>query len=419
MVAYDTWKYSCVDIIYMRGWERNMYSEKDLVRIGKRENNKKRNYLVVNRLQGKHIPVSPSEALKMFDELADIIRESYPGERLLLIGFAETATAIGAEVAVKLGTHYIQTTREIVEDVNYLFFSEAHSHATEQKLVKEDIDEYIGKVDRIVFIEDEVTTGNTILNIINIMEDLYVDLERKKVSKDSRIEDNEAIRKIKFSVASLLNGMNDKHLQVYQKRGINVHYLVKINNEKFGEIADSYNTDGEYVPTDTTKRFEIKQFDVAGWINARRVVDANEYEKQCQKLWEEIQKKIDFDDGSSVLVVGTEEFMYPALFVGACIEKLGCRVKSHSTTRSPIEVCRDKILKDGFNYENKNTYPVHVRYELCSLYDDNRKTFIYDIDSYDKVLILTDSHYEGDTGINSLVNALKLRNDDIYLIRWC
>lgn len=405
-----------------------MYSEKDLVRIGKRENNKKRNYLVVNRLQGKHIPVSPSEALKMFDELADIIRESYPGERLLLIGFAETATAIGAEVAIKLGGYYIQTTREIVEDVNYLFFSEAHSHATEQKLVKEDIDEYIGKVDRIVFIEDEVTTGNTILNIINIFEDLYVDLERKKVSKDSRMEDNETIRKIKFSVASLLNGMNDEHLEVYKKRGIDVHYLVKINNEKFGELADSYNTDGEYVPTDTTKRFEIKQFDVAGWLNARRVVDANEYEKQCQKLWEEIQKKIDFDDGSSVLVVGTEEFMYPALFVGARVEKFGCKVRSHSTTRSPIEVCKmankKEIIEHGRNSEKQidydnDTYPVHVRYELCSLYDDNRKTFIYDIDSYDKVLILTDSHYNGEAGINSLVNALSLKNDDIYLIRWC
>ena len=50
-----------------------MYLESDLVRIGKRENNKKRNYLVVNRLQGKHIPVLPSEALSMFDALAEII----------------------------------------------------------------------------------------------------------------------------------------------------------------------------------------------------------------------------------------------------------------------------------------------------------------------------------------------------------
>lgn len=58
-----------------------MYLESDLVRIGKRENNKKRNYLVVNRLQGKHIPVLPSEALSMFDALAEIIEKEYSGRK--------------------------------------------------------------------------------------------------------------------------------------------------------------------------------------------------------------------------------------------------------------------------------------------------------------------------------------------------
>ena len=48
-----------------------MYTEKELVRIARRENNNKRNYLVVNRLQGKHIPVRPCEALAMFRALAD------------------------------------------------------------------------------------------------------------------------------------------------------------------------------------------------------------------------------------------------------------------------------------------------------------------------------------------------------------
>ena len=52
-------------------------------------------------------------------------------------------------------------------------FSEAHSHATEQKLVKDDIDRVINDIDRIVFIEDEVTTGNTIMNIIKIITKEY------------------------------------------------------------------------------------------------------------------------------------------------------------------------------------------------------------------------------------------------------
>ena len=114
-----------------------MYSEKDLVAVGKRENNKKRNYLVINPLQGKHIPVRPGQAFELFDTLADMIRAAYGEEKLLMVGFAETATAIGAETAVRLGAKYIQTTREDIPGVTYLFFSESHSHATEQKLVKE------------------------------------------------------------------------------------------------------------------------------------------------------------------------------------------------------------------------------------------------------------------------------------------
>ena len=76
------------------------YTEKDLVKIAKRENNTKRNYLVVDPLQGKHIPVVPSKALDLFAALADTFREKYKDEKLLLVGFAETATAIGAQAAI-------------------------------------------------------------------------------------------------------------------------------------------------------------------------------------------------------------------------------------------------------------------------------------------------------------------------------
>ena len=146
-----------------------MYTQEQLVGIAKRENNSKRTYLVVNKEQGKHIPVSPKKAFAMFDALAEKLQGAYEGESLLLVGFAETATAIGARLSIRLHTGYIQTTREQIDGVSYLFFSEAHSHATEQKLVREDIRAVLDRIDRIVFVEDEVTTGNTILNIIHIL----------------------------------------------------------------------------------------------------------------------------------------------------------------------------------------------------------------------------------------------------------
>jgi hypothetical protein len=90
-----------------------MYTEEDLVGIAQRENNNKRKYLVVNKLQGKHVPVVPSEAMKLFDSFAGIVYHTYQWEKLLLVGFAETATAIGAALATKMDCFYIQTTREV------------------------------------------------------------------------------------------------------------------------------------------------------------------------------------------------------------------------------------------------------------------------------------------------------------------
>lgn len=393
------------------------YQQKDLVRIAKRENNTKRGYLVVDPLQGKHVPVEPSKALNLFKSLAEKLQGKYEGERLLLIGFAETATAIGAQAAITLGTKYIQTTREVIPDVSYLFFSEAHSHATEQKLVKDDIDRVINETDRIVFVEDEVTTGNTIMNIIRIIRREYQ-------------------RKIKFAVASLLNGMTEEYLKIYKEEEIDLHYLVKTDHSGYSAIAEKYHCDGTCVcataekyhcdglsiraiqEDHTQEKLAVSIQDkiwnelphiisIPGWMNARRFVDAKQYETACRKLAETVIAETGVKQGERVLVIGTEEFMYPALLTGQEIEKMGCEVRSHSTTRSPIAVSTEE------------EYPLHCRYELRSLYDPDRKTFIYDLENYDRVIVMTDSALVSLKGLETLTYALRMKNENITVIRWC
>ncbi len=378
------------------------YQERDLVKIAKRENNSKRNYLVVDPLQGKHVPVTPSAALNLFKNLAAEIQGKYEGERLLLIGFAETATAIGAQAAITLGTKYIQTTREVIPDVSYLFFSEAHSHATEQKLVKDDIDRVINETDRIVFVEDEVTTGNTIMNIIRIIRREYQ-------------------RKIKFAVASLLNGMTEEYLKIYREEEIELHYLVKTDHSGYSAIAEKYHCDGLSIRAiqedHTQEKLAVSIQDkiwnelphiisIPGWMNARRFVDAKQYETACKKLAETVIAETSVKQGERVLVIGTEEFMYPALLTGQEIEKIGCDVRCHSTTRSPIAVSTEE------------EYPLHCRYELCSLYDPERKTFIYDLENYDRVIVMTDSALASLKGLETLIYALRMKNENISVIRW-
>ena len=395
-----------------------MYTEAELVRIAKRENNTRRKYLVVNRLQGKHIPVSPKEALQMFRSLAELIKEAYPSERLLMVGFAETATAIGAAVAIECQAAYMQTTREVIDGVDYLYFSESHSHATEQKLVKTDLDKIIGKTDRIVFIEDEVTTGNTILNIVRLIQKTYA-------------------QPVSFAVASILNGMNEEALENYKNLKIPVHYLVKTAHDTYTEIAEQYQADAtchictkpqekeveqqkevqQQIEMQQTKEAQqpIEVQEISGWINARRLHTADTYKQACEQLWQEIQQKYGYtkytketETGRRILVLGTEEFMYPALYVGAKLEEAGYTARMHATTRSPIAVSKEE------------KYPLHTRYELASLYDKNRTTFVYDLAEYEEVLVLTDAQKQETEGWESLQRALTLNhNRQIRGIRWC
>lgn len=148
--------------------------------------------------------------------------------------------------------------------------------------------------------------------------------------------------------------------------------------------------------------------------------------------------------------------MFPALYVGSRLEAENA-VWCHSTTRSPIEVSTEE------------TYPLHSRYELKSLYDPGRTTYLYDIASCDRVLVLTDAQEKNadrtakkagkllpaaadvmlqeagrslpeaadtrreetsqeavenvssaaDAGETSLLRALRSKNKNITVIRWC
>ncbi|MEG1947458.1 MAG: phosphoribosyltransferase domain-containing protein [Lachnospiraceae bacterium] len=375
-----------------------MYLEKELVGIAKRENNQKRKYLVVNKLQGKHIPVKPLDALTLFDTLAELLKKSYEGEKLLLVGFAETATAIGAKAAVALNCAYMQTTREIIPNVQYLFFSESHSHATEQKLVKDDLDIILNQIDRIIFIEDEVTTGNTIKNIIHLIQEEY------------------GKEKVTFSIASILNGMNLEAVTEFENSDIPLHFLVKTDHSNYEKIAMNYVEDGEYEPyVEDTKMKECEaeysytEWKFSGYQDARRLVFGQSYQEACVQLWNSMKQIRNETKKQHILVLGTEEFMFPALYVAGEMEKLGNEVRFHATTRSPIAVSKE------------TEYPLHHRFELRSLYESQRITYLYELEKYDVCYIITDaSEKESSKGMASLQEAIhSAGNCKINVIRWC
>ena len=87
-------------------------------------------------------------------------------EPVVFIGFAETATALGHGVFDCFSDGvYIHSTRELLVDQDVtLYFEEEHSHATDQRCYAPE--QYLNNDKPICLVDDEITTGNTALNII-------------------------------------------------------------------------------------------------------------------------------------------------------------------------------------------------------------------------------------------------------------
>ena len=64
-------------------------------------------------------------------------------------------------------------------------------------------------------------------------------------------------------------------------------------------------------------------------------------------------------------------------------------------------------------------YPLRKRYQLKSIYDSNRITYIYNLETYDKAIILTDSDIQSQEGLISIINALQSEGCmDISVCQW-
>jgi len=147
-----------------------------------------------------------------------------------------------------------------------------------------------------------------------------------------------------------------------------------------------------------------------GYRNTRVVCGTDRIREDLDKFAEDVFPESMYatsDKAETILVLGTEEFMFPAMLIGHRLEQNDpqLEVKFHATTRSPIEI------SDG------EGYPLQTRHPLLSLYDETRQTFIYNLKKYDHVIIVTDAYPVVQKGLDSLLAALKeVGNEDIRLI---
>ena len=327
----------------------------DVVKMAKRHNNPKRDFLFVNTLLGKHIAVSGVEAIKMHQSLGDevyqlFLRKGWADKKVLIVGFAETATALAQSLMYyalrqkeKFPLNivaYVQTTRERIakNDFINISFEEEHSHATTQKLYFDPNLDY----DVVLFVEDEITTGNTILNFITQFE---------KYQSEKQ-----------YAVASVLNWQNNADEQKFVEKGVETAYLVrgKIKEElpqfsiSEGHALDLFDKDAQY------------ELELSATNNPRLPMTMSEFEKYeyFGNVEGKILKKFLAIRPSKprVLVIGTEENMFLPTVLASM---LNGDVKA--TTRSPIEP------------SSTAGYPISSRTVLNSAYEGERVTYLYNM----------------------------------------
>lgn len=367
----------------------------DLIIMGKRINNNKRNFLFISKVLGKHIEAKPKVCKEIGLKLARLIfdkeEKSYKNnEKVCVIGFAETATGLGMAVASYIkNCYYITTTRECITELKSIFkFEEEHSHATTHKCFPLDKDNLVNS-EKIILVDDEITTGKSMINIIK---------ELKKVTNAKN-----------FIILSILDWRNEEYRKAYDElvneENINLEVLSLMSGDIKVKDTTTYIDTNDEVINDTA---DVLNYNVLDRINlktsyekevesyllytGRFGVEFNEIEEleiKCKDIANRLQSLIESNE--KILVLGHGENIY-----------IPCRIASYikgdvyfkSTTRSPI-YCEDV---DGYPIKEKHVfYHKGVKYYFYNKSEIEKK--------YDKVILIT----EDDLNIKLTNNIIIVR----------
>lgn len=358
------------------------YTTENILRIAKRFQNKKRSYLLVNALQAKHMPCSPSASLDMMRTFGEMLAKTYPNTKLI-ISFAETATAIGAAVASCFAPDciYVHTTREQVDAVSaWIDFLEEHSHATEQKLCADNLQFWLENTETVIFVEDEISTGKTLVNMMTQLIAQYPILKEKKCI-----------------AASIFNRVSAENQKCMEKVGLDCAYLLKLPEIDYTDAVNEIQVTEAKRVADKNTDFHNQMLDCQALYNPRKGVMIQHYIENCRQVADTAISAFmhNIKPNSNILVLGTEECMFPALFLGAMLERQNCGfiVKCHATTRSPIGICTNQ------------DYPIVSGCKLKSFYAENRDTYIYNVAEYDVVIVVSDTELQDLVALKNIMGA--------------
>jgi adenine/guanine phosphoribosyltransferase-like PRPP-binding protein len=315
--------------------QRSSFTAEELLGYGARDN-RKRGFLFVSKVLGKHVRVKPSEMLRVHKTLAQQVCEIlHPIQSSgIVIGMAETATGLGMGIFRELQdltTHttwstYFQTTRYACQRVldateGKLVFEEAHSHATELSLEipSRGSEQYqsLTTGETILLVDDEISTGNTFANLLRALRIINPSFKQVIIA----------------TLTDLSNGLVEQRLR--EVEGIEGVLVVSLLEGSY-----HFEPNEREVASRTTGavKEDSSKIQPARWSRFSARKGISKLVNVPAELILECEKHL---SRNACRIVGTNEFMDAAFQVALQLEEHGWQTTVQSTTRSPVLISHD------------------------------------------------------------------------------
>lgn len=416
----------------------------DLVGMAVRRN-PRRAQLLVSRVLGKHLPADPRVVHGAGLLLGELVRATLTGTSddqrgrgralrlaiagrttgaplaglnapavpgISVIGFAETATALGQSVSDALGARYLHSTRRHVPGVEPVGrFEEEHSHATTHLLLP--ADPRMLDTHTLVLVDDELSTGRTARNTIAALHATWprsryvvatlVDLRSPQDTAD--LDAFAADLGVGLEVVALASGTLTAPADVTDR-------ATDALQQAHAPVERAGRGGGLVRRVQPTWPLDLPESARHGWdAHHRRRLDETLPATAAQVASALTRPP---HHPARVLVLGTEELMYvPMRLAAALADTLHgtCEVRFSSTTRSPALTVDDP----GYAIRSALIFPAH---------DDPQEgpgpRFAYNVSSYapDTVVLVVDA--DADTsalaGPDGLLDQLRASSPDVVVV---
>ncbi|MFZ4856763.1 MAG: phosphoribosyltransferase domain-containing protein [Desulfuromonadaceae bacterium] len=317
--------------------------------------NRKRSFLFISKVLGKHWPARPSEMREVYRLLAADLAD-LPGP-VLVIGMAETATGFGQGIYDSLlrltgreDIVYINTTRYHSSRRTAFDFQEVHSHATDHLLYLPETAEGLkifATAASLVIADDEISTGTTALNLLT-----------------AYLSANPTLLEARFvSITNWLGAERDKELRE-AVAPVSLDYSQILRGTFTFTATPGFSIDEEIDVRGTTEYKDL--YFSANWgrfgVNSLPAPDFQSLLAGCE-----------LTSNDRILVLGSGEFSYPPFLLAEYLEERGYDVRFQTTTRSPIMIGND----------------VQSRLRFIDNYGDGIANFVYNVrqEDYTRIII--------------------------------